>query len=75
MTNPDTELQRKRLKTLTKRYTPEQRKEWASKAGKASPTKFTSDAARRANDIRWAAVRAAKEAKQKHDENKDLKEA
>lgn len=70
MSDPDTELQKKRLRTLNRKYTPEERSEWAKKAGKASPTKFTSEAARRANEIRWAKYRAAKEVKEKHKREK-----
>jgi len=45
--------EQQRLKTLKANFTPKQRKAWASKAGKSSPTQFTSDAAKKANAKRW----------------------
>lgn len=56
----------RRLNTLKQNYTDAERRAWAKKGGQATPTKFTSNSSKRANEIRWARYRAAKEVKQKH---------
>lgn len=50
----------KRLDTLNRRYSKDTRTGWVKAAGRASPTKFNSERAKAANDIRWAKQRAEK---------------
>jgi hypothetical protein len=65
MRKKNSSREQQRVKTLKEKYPEEVRREWSSKAGKASPSKFTSDSAKRANEVRWAATRAAKAEKEK----------
>lgn len=55
----------KRSRTYKKNHSPEERAEAARKAGLKSGTKFSSESSKKANDKRWAAHRAKKEAELK----------
>jgi len=52
----------KRLRTLRRNKSRDQIREDARRAGSMAGTHFTSESSKKANDARWAAHRAAKEA-------------